>query len=89
MGTNAPLSQWTRAGLLRDLLDAVVEDRRPISSGEDGTKALELVMAVWESHRQHIPVSLPLARRDHPLEAWLADAGLPVPAAPELVGATR
>ena len=79
--------------LLRDLLDAIAHDRAPASSGDDGLKALELVMAVWESHRQNAPVRLPLARREHPLEAWLADAGLPVPSAPEpapeLVGAAR
>jgi hypothetical protein len=72
--------------LLRDLLDAIVEDREPLSSGEDGLKALELVMAVLESHRQHAPVALPLARRDHPVEAWLADSDLPVPTAREPVG---
>jgi predicted dehydrogenase len=75
--------------LLRDLLDAIAEDRAPSSSGADGLKALELVLAVWESHRRHAPVSLPLARREHPLEAWLADAGLPGPTAPELVGARQ
>jgi predicted dehydrogenase len=75
--------------LLRDLLDAIAHDRPPASSGEDGLKALELVMAVWESHRQNAPISLPLARREHPLEAWLAAAGLPVPSAPEPVGASR
>ena len=71
--------------LLRDLLDAIVEDREPLSSGEDGLKALELVMAVWESHRQHAPVALPLARREHPVEAWMEDSGLPAPTAPEPV----
>ena len=34
--------------LLRDLLDATVDDREPLSSGDDGLRALELVMAVWE-----------------------------------------
>jgi predicted dehydrogenase len=75
--------------LLRDLLDAIEQDRPPSSSGEDGLKALELVMAVWESHRQHAPVALPLARREHPLEAWLAESGLPVPTAAGLEAAAQ
>jgi predicted dehydrogenase len=61
--------------LLRDLFDAIAVGREPSSSGQDGLKALELVMAVWESHRRHAPVPLPLARREHPLEVWLRDAG--------------
>ena len=69
--------------LLRDLLDATVEDREPLSSGDDGLRALELVMAVWKFHRQHAPVPLPLVRREHPVEAWLTEFGLPVPSAPE------
>jgi predicted dehydrogenase len=56
--------------LTRDFVDAIREDRAPISSGRDGRDALELVMAVWESARVGKPVSLPLEQRDHPLEVW-------------------
>jgi len=62
--------------LLRDLLDAIVENRAPISSGRDGRAALELVMAVWQSQREGGPVSLPLVQREHPLEQWLAAVNL-------------
>ncbi len=58
--------------LLRDLLDAIAEGREPSSSGRDGLKALELVMAVWESARRASPVALPLTQLDHPLEVWQA-----------------
>ncbi len=69
--------------MLRDLLDAINEDREPYSSGREGRAALELVMAVWQSQREGRPVRLPLAQREHPLEAWLAEPagdGLPPPA---------
>jgi predicted dehydrogenase len=59
--------------MLRDLAAAIVEDREPYSSGRDGRAALELVMAVWQSHRLGQPVSLPLSEREHPLEQWVAE----------------
>ena len=65
--------------LLRDLLDAIQQDRQPYSSGRDGLKALELVMAVWQSQRAGGPVRLPLPDREHPLETWLAETHI-VPA---------
>jgi predicted dehydrogenase len=61
--------------MLRDLVAAIVEDRQPFSSGRDGRAALELVMAVWQSHRLDQPVALPLAEREHPLEQWRRDEG--------------
>jgi predicted dehydrogenase len=56
--------------LLRDFLDAIAENREPISSGRDGLAALEMSMAVWESQRAGQPVTLPLPERTHPLERW-------------------
>ena len=56
--------------LLRDFLAAIDEGRDPGSSGRDGVAALELSMAVWESHRAGRPVTLP--ERAHPLERWRA-----------------
>ena len=58
--------------LLRDFLAAIDEGRDPGSSGRDGVAALELSMAVWESHRAGRPVALPLPERAHPLERWRA-----------------
>jgi predicted dehydrogenase len=54
--------------VLGDFLDAIVEDREPWSSGRDGLRALELSMAVWESHLTGQPLTLPLGDRTHPLE---------------------
>jgi hypothetical protein len=33
----------------------------------DGRAALEMILAVYESHRQRGPVELPLKNRRHPL----------------------
>jgi predicted dehydrogenase len=54
--------------ILGDFLDAIIEDREPLSSGRDGLRALELSMAVWESHLSGQPLTLPLIDRTHPLE---------------------
>jgi predicted dehydrogenase len=63
--------------LLRDLLQAIVEDREPLAGGRDGVAALELVMAVWQSHREGRPVQLPMVLREHPLEQWIAQEASP------------
>ena len=46
----------------RDFIDAILEDRDPIVTGESAIKALELVKAVYESALQGKPVKLPLPR---------------------------
>lgn len=53
-----------------DLLKAIAEDRPPLDSIHDGRAALEMIMAVYESHRQERPVELPLKNRKHPLAGW-------------------
>lgn len=50
-----------------DLFEAIEKDRPPVCSAADGRAALEMVLAVYESHRQGMPVDLPLKSRDHPL----------------------
>lgn len=57
--------------MIRDLIQAIEEDREHISSGRDGLIALEAVMAVYTSHRLGGPVTFPLAERRHPLDMWL------------------
>jgi len=52
--------------LLRDFLAAIEGGRDPGSSGRHGVAALELSIAVWESHRAGRPVALPLPERAHP-----------------------
>ena len=54
--------------IARDLIRCVEENRRPLCSVYDGRTALEMVLAVYESHRTGAPASLPLVDRRHPLE---------------------
>jgi predicted dehydrogenase len=53
--------------IVKDLMDAIEKDRPPRGSGYDGRAALEMVLAVYESHRQDRAVDLPLKNRKHPL----------------------
>jgi predicted dehydrogenase len=57
-------------GMVYKLIEAIEAESDPVSSGDDGLAALELIMATYESHRQGRPVSLPLSIRQHPLEEW-------------------
>ena len=45
-------------------------DEHPIS-GVQATKALELILGTYESHRLGARVAIPLAERRHPLDLWL------------------
>jgi predicted dehydrogenase len=53
--------------IVNDLLDAIEKDRAPLDSIHDGRAALEMILAVYESHRLEKPVELPLKNRKHPL----------------------
>lgn len=53
--------------IVRDLMEAIEQDREPFGSAADGRAALEMVLAVYESHRLDRPVELPLKNRRHPL----------------------
>jgi predicted dehydrogenase len=50
-----------------DLLQAIEENRQPASSVYEARGATEMIVAVFESHRQGGPVELPLANRHNPL----------------------
>ena len=56
--------------IVRDLLAAIAEDRKPLSSGHDGRWSLEMIHAPYEAHRTGGRVPLPLADRTHPLSRW-------------------
>jgi predicted dehydrogenase len=56
--------------IVDDLLAAIEQDRPPLGSLADGRAALEMILAVYESHRQERAVELPLKRRTHPLAGW-------------------
>lgn len=46
--------------LYADMIDAIVNNREPYVSGEDGKRALELVLAIYKSAAEGVPVKLPL-----------------------------
>jgi predicted dehydrogenase len=45
---------------VRDFLRAVLEDRPPLATGEDGRKVVEIIAAIYRSSKQGGPVRLPL-----------------------------
>ncbi len=53
--------------IVQDLMEAIEKDRQPLGSAYDGRAALEMILAVYESHRAGGPVELPLKNRQHPL----------------------
>ena len=63
--------------MLRDLIEAIEEDRDPFASGRDGRDCLEMIHATWESHRHKARVYMPLTPRDHPLERWKKEERAP------------
>jgi len=46
--------------LYRDFIDAVLNDREPYITGEDGKKAVEIVLAIYKSRKTGLPVEFPL-----------------------------
>ena len=46
--------------LYADMIDAIINDREPYVTGEDGRRALELVLAIYKSAAEGVPVKLPL-----------------------------
>jgi hypothetical protein len=53
--------------IVKDLIEAIEKDRQPLGGMYDGRSALEMILAVYESHRVKGPVALPLVNRKHPL----------------------
>jgi predicted dehydrogenase len=51
----------------RDLISAISEKREPVCGLEEAAETVEMISAVFESHRQNREVSLPLQSRVHPL----------------------
>lgn len=52
---------------VRDLIDAIENDRKPISAAEDAVAALEMILGAYESQLSGERVSFPIANREHPL----------------------
>ena len=55
----------------RDLMAAMNENRQPLCSAADGRLVVEMIMAVFASHRQNGQrVLFPLSDRENPLAQW-------------------
>ena len=50
-----------------DLIDAIENDRKPISSAEDAVAALEMILCAYESQLTGGRVNFPMEKREHPL----------------------
>jgi predicted dehydrogenase len=53
--------------IVKDLIEAIEKDRQPLGSIYDGRATLEMILAVYESHRLKGTAELPLKNRKHPL----------------------
>jgi predicted dehydrogenase len=53
--------------IAKDLIDAIEKDRQPLGSISDALASLEMILAVYESHRLKGTAELPLKNRKHPL----------------------
>jgi hypothetical protein len=78
-GKPEPLANRGLAGgnllAVRDLIEAVEQDRQPAASMYEGRMATEMIVAVFESHRVSRPVPQPLANRQNPLAILGARTG--------------
>jgi predicted dehydrogenase len=52
---------------IRDLIDAIENDRKPISAAEDAVAALEMILGAYESQLSGQRVPFPITNREHPL----------------------
>lgn len=48
--------------LYADMIDAITKGRQPLVNGEAGKRAMELILAIYQSAAQGLPVKLPLLR---------------------------
>jgi len=60
--------QLSNALMVHDLLEAIEQDREPVSSARDGLWSTEMIVSVYESQKRGARVDLPLKDRRHPLE---------------------
>jgi predicted dehydrogenase len=67
-----PLLDGNRRAIV-DLIDAIENDRPPISSGNDARAALEMIVGVYEAQLTGNRIAFPLQDRAHPLQRLLED----------------
>jgi predicted dehydrogenase len=48
--------------ILEDMAEAVRTGREPLVNGEEGRKALEIILAIYQSAKTRVPVSLPVGQ---------------------------
>lgn len=57
--------------MYREFARAIETDTQPPSNGEEGCMAFEMIMGIYQSHREGgRRIQLPLIDRKHPLEQW-------------------
>jgi predicted dehydrogenase len=44
--------------MIQEFVASIREKRKPLITGEDGLKALQVVMAAYESGKTHMPVKI-------------------------------
>lgn len=54
-----------------DLIEAVENDRKPLSSDRDAVAALEMILGAYESQITGARAKFPMENRRHPLVAWI------------------
>lgn len=47
----------------QDFLHAILDERPPLVTGEEGRAVVEMITAIYQSQREHLPVKLPLTVR--------------------------
>ncbi len=62
---NTPFSQGNEFAI-RDLIDAIENDRKPISAAEDALAALEMILGAYESQLTGQRIPFPIVNRQHP-----------------------
>ena len=63
---DTPFSQGNEFAI-RDLIDAIENDKKPISAAEDAVAALEMILGAYHSQLTGQRVPFPIANREHPL----------------------
>ena len=67
-----PLQLAGNRRAILDLIDAIENDREPISSARGARWALEMILGAYASQISEARVIFPMGTRSHPLEVWRA-----------------
>jgi predicted dehydrogenase len=61
--------------IAKQLIEAIAEDKEVtgVATGTDGRAAIEMIAAIFESHRLKSRVDLPLKNRENPFVTWQAE----------------